>query len=308
MGYTLSFISSIFFTLYIVLKKFTKQKNKNYNLFVGLGYFLCSLTVFLCLKSFKIINEPWFDFRLLWACLGGFMWAIALVMLMSAIDRIGVARAGQYKNLQAPFGALLILFVLSEFKDMNVFIIILAIVLTFLGAICFSIQEQNVRIELKGVFMAVASAVCYSMNSVIRKMVTEFGFVYSQQLYSSLAIVISIAILLFFINGVDKNKGDKRGFWLKIKKECVGENVECGKDNYIGLGAGLSYFLASIFITLSYTDISGTVAFIISQLCTVWTALSGVFIFREISFKKHWSRILIGLVFSITGIILLSLS
>jgi len=303
------FISSIFFTLYIILKKFTKRKFRSYNLFFGLGYFICSLVVFSCLKFFNVTNEPWFDIYLLWACLGGFLWAMALILLMLAIDRIGVARAGQYKNLQAPLGSLLILFLLSEFKDINLYVVISAIFLTFLGALCYSVNAESGYIDLLGISMAIASAILYSINSVIRKMVTGLGFVYSQQLYSSLTIVISIMLFLLVVNKIKTNKPTKKQDWEKVRKECTPcVNNFNFKDSCIGLCAGLSYFLASILLTLSYTYISGTVAFIVSQSCAVWTALVGVFVFREMSFKKHWIRILIGLLFSVIGIMLLSFS
>lgn len=286
MGYIFSVISSIFFTLYIIAKKFAKHRCRSYTLFVGIGYFLCASITFVIMKTCFNIDEPWFDVRLLWATLGGVCWSIGLVLFMLAIDRIGVTRAGQYKNLQTPFGSLLILFVLSEYKSFNLILIFLAIISTLLGAICYSINEDKSRGNFKGVIMAVISAIFYSFNSLLRKMSAGFGFVYSQQAYTSLAIVVCLSL-----------------FTLCYKRK---ENA-FGADDAIGLGAGISYYIASITLTLAYTYIAGTVAFTISQFCSVWITLCGIFMFHEISFKRHWLRISVGIALSILGIVLLAL-
>ncbi len=292
MGYIFSLVASVFFTLYIILKKLAKKRCSTYTFFVGLGYLTCSVIVFVIMKTIFSLEEPWFDIRLLWACLGGLLWAIALVLFMAAIDRIGVARAGQYKNLQAPIGSLLILFALGEYQSSNLWFILTAIFLTFLGALCYSVQQEEGKIDKVGIMMAVASALCYSANSLIRKMVTGFGFIYSQQAYTSLTITVCLFIFLLF---------------RKNNISACNERENFRKTNLVGLTAGVCYFLASITLTLSYTYISGTVAFTISQLCTVWIALCGVFVFKEICFKKHWARIVLGLVLSFFGILMLTL-
>lgn len=286
MGYIFSAISSIFFTLYIIVKKFAKHKCRSYTLFVGIGYFVCATSVFIIMKICFYIAEPWFDIRLFWAILGGICWSIGLVLFMLSIDKIGVTKAGQYKNLQTPIGALLILFVLSEYQHGNLLLILIAILLTFLGALCYSVSEGNKGSDLKGIVMAIVSAIFYSFNSLLRKMSTGLGFVYSQQAYTSLAIVIFLGIFTLFYK-----KGSKM----------------LGKDDLIGIGSGVSYYLASIALTISYTYISGTVAFTISQFCAVWITLCGIFVFHEISFRKHWLRVSLGILLSISGIVLLVL-
>ena len=286
MGYIFSAISSIFFTIYIIVKKFAKNKCRSYMLFVGLGYFVCASTVFVVMKTCFNLDEPWFDIHLLWAVLGGVCWSIGLVLFMISIERIGVTQSGQYKNLQTPIGSLLILFVMSEYQSSNLWIVLVAIVLTFLGALCYSINEGEQGSDLVGIIMAVISAVFYSLNTLMRKLSASLDFVYSQQAYTSLAIVLCLGIFSLFYNKKEK-------FW--------------DRDDWIGVGSGVSYYLGSITLTLAYTYISGTVAFTISQFCAVWITLCGIFMFHEISFKKHWFRILMGIVLSILGIVLLVL-
>jgi len=62
---------------------------------------------------------------------------------------------------------------------------------------------------------------------------------------------------------------------------------------------------ASFFSTLAYKYILDSIAFTIVQLNAVWTVLVGILIFKEIDFKKNWARILTGIVFAITGVIML---
>ena len=75
------------------------------------------------------------------------------------------------------------------------------------------------------------------------------------------------------------------------------------KDNLLGIVGGVVYFFASFFSTLAYKYIPGSIAFTIVQLNAVWTVLVGILVFKEI--KKHWQRIIAGIILAIIGVIML---
>ena len=72
--------------------------------------------------------------------------------------------------------------------------------------------------------------------------------------------------------------------------------------------AGIVYSLACIFNMLAYKEIAGSVAFSIIQANTIWTVLLGIFLFKEINFKKNWLRLCSGFILVIGAIALLVLA
>ena len=143
-GYICALISSLFFTAYVIPKKMSKQKPIIYSLFMGLGFFIVSIIMFIINKS--IINNPLENLTnpvLLLSGLGGILWLIGSVLFLSAIDKIGLSRSNQWKNLQGPIGAILTLTFLSEFMNTKVAYIILAVVFILLSAMLFTIKKKR---------------------------------------------------------------------------------------------------------------------------------------------------------------------
>ena len=66
------------------------------------------------------IEENLLNPHLLFACFGGIVYTIASTFVLSSIDKIGLAKANQWKSLQGPIGTFLILVLLSEVKNTKV--------------------------------------------------------------------------------------------------------------------------------------------------------------------------------------------
>ena len=116
-GYTLAIISSIFFSLYIIPRKFTKLDPIYFSLLVGIGFFVSSSLLYLgrFFFGFHEAIQP----EILWSILGGVLWAVGLVSLVKSIDTLGLTRSNQWKNLQGPIGVILSLVILNEFAHVN---------------------------------------------------------------------------------------------------------------------------------------------------------------------------------------------
>ena len=286
MGYLFAIISSLFFTFYVIPKKISKQTPTKYSLFMGLGFFTISLIIYIISKIF--INNPQETLLnpiLILSGIGGILWLIGSIFFLTAIDKIGLSRSNQWKNLQGPIGAILTLVFLYEFIQTKVIYIILAIIFILISAMLFTIKNKDERIvDKKGIIYAILSALFFGTNALIQKYATNNGLVYSQQVYFSGSVFISAFVYLFV-----KEKNIK--FLRDIKS----------KDNILGIIGGFIYFFASFFSTLAYKYIPGSIAFTIVQLNAVWTVL----VFKEIDFKKNWIRILLGIILAIIGVIML---
>lgn len=290
MGYLFAVISSLFFTAYVVPKKLSKQTPIKYSMFMGLGFFIVSLIMFYINKILVYNpNETLLNPILVLSGLGGVLWLLGSVFFLTAIDKIGLSRSNQWKNLQGPIGAILTLTFLSEFMQTKIIYIILAIISILMSAMLFTIRNSKEKIvDKKGIIYAILSALFFGTNALIQKYATNNGLVYSQQVYfSGLVFISSIVYLLMTEKNINALKN--------IKK----------KDNILGIIGGCTYFFASFFSTLAYKYIPGSIAFTIVQLNAVWTVLVGIIIFKEINFKKHWLRIILGILLAIIGVIML---
>ncbi len=291
MGYLYAILSSVFFTLYIIPKKLCNQKTHIYVLFMGIGDLIISIIMWFSAYFFGM-KENFFNPWLLLSCLSGVFWFTASIFFLEGVNRIGLSRASQYKNLQGPIGAILILFLMSEADTVNLYLIFAAILFVFLGAAAFTISEDKTKkINITGILMAIMSAVFFGVNAFFKKLMIGSDYVYGQQFWQALFIVISA---LTYIIIKDKNLNH-----LKNTTK---------KENYIALMAGSSYYLATFFMLMSYKYILGSVAYTVSQLYALWVIIICIFIFKEINFKKHKIRIITGVIFVILGIIVLLLS
>lgn len=293
MGYLFAIISSLFFTAYVVPKKVSKQTPIKYSLFMGLGFFVVSIVMYIINKMGGYHpQETLLNPILILSAFGGILWLIGSIFFLTAIDKVGLSRSNQWKNLQGPIGAVLILIFLSEFRQTKVIYIMLAIIFILISAMLFTIKNQNEKVvDKKGILYAILSALFFGINALIQKYVTNQGLVYAQQVYFSGFVLISAGIYLL---GKEKNIE----FLKNIKS----------KDNILGIVGGCIYFFASFFSTLAYQYIPGSIAFTIVQLNAVWTVLVGILVFREINFKENWKRIIAGIILAIIGVIMLLLA
>ena len=290
LGYTFAFISSIFFTCYVVPKKISKQNPINYSLFMGIGFFITAIIIFTINKA-TVYNdkETLLNPILILSGIGGILWLIGSIFFLTAIDKIGLSRSNQWKNLQGPVGSLLILIFLSEFLETSAIYIVLAIISILISAILFTVKNKEEKIiDKKGIIYAVLSALFFGINALIQKYATNNGLIYSQQVYFSGMVFVSA---LIYIAIKDKN--------IKVLKEIK------RKDNLLGILGGIIYYFASFSSTLAYKYIPGSIAFTIVQLNAVWTVLVGILIFKEINFKENWMRIITGIIFAIMGVVML---
>lgn len=286
LGYIYALIVSLLFSLYFVPRKISTLSPAAYTMFVGFGFFIPSILYCFTLNDFDILTNP----MLLLCVLVGILWMMGFVFFTISIDKLGLSRSNQWKNLQGPIGAILSLLILAEHRTANVFLILAAITAIFISAALFSVKKDTERkIDTHGIYFALIAGFLFGLNSVIQKYVTvNVAEIPPQQLYFSAGVFFSALVYL----------------QLKDKSLSVIKNT-FSKNGMLALFAGILYFAANYFQIKSNQIIPNSISFTIIQFNAVWTVLIGILIFKEIDLKKHWKRVVLGLIFAILSIIIL---
>lgn len=288
-GYFFAILSSMFFGLYIIPKKLVKVDSKYYLVYMSFGFFVISLLMYIISLFTGKNTENLFSFELLLVCIRGISWLIASNLFLMSIDRIGMVRATQYKNLKGPLGVLFTLIILAEYRVTNVLFVIIAAILTFISAVCFTIKKDNNKsVDMKGILYALFSSLFLAFNAVIQKYITSCGYIYTQQLYQSITIMICSIIWVLF--------KDKNVLGLK--------NISL-RNKFLACLGGVLYYFATYLNTLSYKYLPASIAFTIINMSGVWSVFVGILIFKEIKFKSNWKRVVLGLFLTIFAIIAL---
>ncbi len=287
-GYILAILSSIFFGIYIIPKKLSKIDTKYYLFYMSLGFVFISLITYLFTLLTGNNNESIFHPVLILVILRGISWFLASNLFLISIDKIGMSRSTQYKNLKGPFGVLLTLIFLEEFKVTNVFLVLFAALLTFVSALLFTIKKDNSKVDKFGIIYACIASLFLGVNALIQKYVTNSGFIYTQQLYQSITIMI---VSYICVKIKDRN--------VKVMKNIT------YMDKILAFFGGLLYYFATYFNTLAYKQLPASIAFTIVNMSGVWSVLIGILTFKEINFKRNYKRIVIGILLSIIAVIVL---
>jgi len=315
-GVILSLIVSVLFAVYAVPRKYSKQNPALYTMWVGIAYLAGSIAVCSVVWGFGLQEqENLLDTRHLLSALRGVAWVCGTACFNIAIDKIGLVRFNQWKNFQGPIGTLLMLTFLDEVVGAKAVWLLAGMMAMFISAVLFTITWERGRPACKlqktrsvgtrhalslhlwfcnypspsqsGILYALLAAACFGFTAFINKIVTNQGFIYSQLLYHSLSVVVAAAALFIIQTGKPKEI-------LRISRECLPPAM-----------SGAMFLVATILSIFSYTMITGGVAWSITQLNAVWTMLIGIFIFREVSFRKHRRRIISGFAFAVAAIALL---
>lgn len=287
MGYLTAFLSSIFFSFYIIPRKLNKMTPVVFSLYMSLGFFVSTTILYGYQISVGLDEKP--SIVLLWSVLAGIIWATAFVAFVTSIDFIGLSRSNQWKNLQGPVGVFLSLFLLGEYTVSNPFFALLAAVSIFLSALFFTntSQDRKKHLRIRGVYLASLSALGFGSVAVIQKYVTEHSGVYYQQVVWSFSIFISLLVFIVITRKLNTLFGNSK------------------KDLLLATGAGVIYLGASMFQLISYKYIPAAIGFTIIQLNALWTISIGIAVFKEIDLKIHYRKVIYGFIFTLVGVLLL---
>ena len=142
LGVILSILVSILFSTYAVPRKFSQQNVILYTMYVGLAYFFGSIIWCTVIWSLNIYpKENLLDWWHLFSVLRGFIWTGGIVCFNLAIDKIGLSKFNQWKNLQGPIGSILVLAILNDVSGAKIIFLILGIIAILISALLFTIKR-----------------------------------------------------------------------------------------------------------------------------------------------------------------------
>ena len=319
LGVVYSILVSVLFSAFAIPRKFTKQNSLAYTIWVGMAFFITTALFYFVMSISGLgYNENLFSVWHLMSAGQGILWAVGSACVFSAVDKIGLSKSTQWKNLQGPIAAVLMLIFLSDVVGLKILFVVGGTLAMFISALLFSIQnkQQSKKQSVGAVLLSLAGALCYGLCAFSQKMLTNQGFVFSPVVYFSLFVFITATIIYAI-----KHKNIKSAFVPTepllinpFKKEYSAEShdlpmqkqkLSVFKQMLPPIIVGVVYSAAAILNMLAYKEIAGSVAFSIIQLNTVWTILAGILIFKEINFKQNVLRITLGFVFAIGAIALL---
>ena len=290
LGVIFSIIVSVLFAVYAVPRKFSSMNAALYTFWTGAAYFAGACLVCAAVWGFGL-GEPE-DMTSSWhwlSLLRGVIWALGTVAFNMAIDRIGLARFNQWKNLQGPIGSILMLCFVTDVAGEKIVWVALGTVAMFVSAMLFTIKSDGggQKSALGGILLALFAAVCFGATAFINRLITAQGFIYSQLFFHSLAVTVT-ALAAFLIT-----------------KRTPKEIFRPDKTVLLPMMTGVMFLAATVLTIFSYMQIPGSVAWSITQLCAMWTMLIGIFVFKEVRFRAHRTRIIAGFAFAFAAIGLL---
>ncbi|MDR2829043.1 MAG: GRP family sugar transporter [Mycoplasmataceae bacterium] len=291
-GLLFAFLTSIVITGYTIPRKYSKESVHVYTVFFAVALLLTTLLWYgICMAFNKDLwyvggekhQLEWNIWELL-AIGKGALFCVSIIFFNFSIDKLGLARSNQWKNLKTPIAALLMIPLLKDVTGIEILYTVIAMLLLFCAALLIETKNKalikNKKQLTLGIMFGLGTAVLTGVHQFFTKMLTNQHYVTSQLVYTGIGI-LAVAIIYTLIMG--------RGF----KPLIAGFKNSC----WLPLLGGAIFFLSSLFNVIAYAHISGVVASNITQLSTVWTLVFSILVFKEINLKKDWWRISLGIVF-----------
>lgn len=291
-GFVLGLLSAVFFTFYIIPQKVEKLDVTTYIWMVGVGVIVTTMIPYFAVGMPPF--GPWSGRVLALTCGAG--WAMGTLCFATGVTRIGLALATPIKNTTGILGTLVGLVLFREYRTTDPWLCTAGSLLIVAAAIVIGLTNTPTtsterRCTVTGVLCALGAAVCYASYLYPMKMaVQQMGF-------WSFAPWMGFGIL-----------GMATGAVL-VRRNGIRELVSYPPRTYgIAMLGGVSWAIALICLTSSMTMVDLAVAWSLAQLNTVPAVILGILVFREVSFRREWVKISLGIVAAVVGTLLLGLA
>ena len=318
LGFIFAVIVSVLFAVYAIPRKHSQQNVILYTMWMGIAYFVGTIILIFIIWGFGFESpENLLSPYHLLTVLRGFIWVIGMALYNIAIDKIGLTRFNQWKNIQGPVGSLLILLIIVPalglaISGAQLLFLALGIIVMFASALLFQIktdatEDPNLQHNTKrntalGITCALLCGICFGVTALLNSWVSQPAlvggdvFTFSQLLYHSTSLIVfSVIISMLFGSGTAKSRAK--------------EIFRVNKKTWLPIIAGFMFMIATLLTIYSYRMIdNNAIPWSITQLNVLWTVLIGVFIYREVSFKQHWIRLTAGTLMAVMACVLLFLA
>ena len=282
MGYLYAIIASLFQAFYVVPRKFSKASPDVYTYFAALGFLIFAL-----IKYFIDGGANFIDTRLIASVGMGICWAVGTVFFMVGIEKIGLAKSRQWSRFSYPITILVAFTFLHEHHSMNMWIFSAVFMAIVVAAWLLTFNTgQGARALKSGIEYSLASAIFFGIMPSLLKVASGANANAQQVVISASAV---ITILLFML----------------IRRRSLTPLCKIFTPDHLWpIVGGFGYMITSLLAILAYRYMPAVIGSTIIQLVAVWSILIGVFIFGEISWRRHRHRIILGTALVIAAILL----
>ncbi len=276
--------SALGFALYVVPRKLSKEDNITFTFWMSVTFTLMSLILYLI----NGLNESSSILNLVLSSLTGLIWTFAFICYIKSIQMIGLIRANLWKNADNVLGVILPLIFLQEYLAVNVFVVIASTICITLGAFIFSmdkVEELSKKQKIMGIVLALAAATIFGTNALLSKMISTDGVIYTQLIIKSITVLISMIIV------------------MKLSKKSFTFNFNVNKHSLL---SGIIYSFGNLCLFLGFSRALGTEVWLVNQCDAIVIFVLGLFVFKEIDYKKHWLIYTVAIVLTFLGVYLIA--
>jgi len=289
-GFILGILSAVFFACYMVPQKLIRMDNTTFLWVMSLGVVLTSLIPYLLTGCPHRATPTQIGLSLL--C--GLVWCLGTLSFASAIGHIGLALATPIKNTTGVIGTLVGLVAFQEWKTTQPLLCLLGSAL-IVAAAMFIGQTGPADVPRRsmaaGIFFSLVAAICYASYLYPMKLVVVAigNWEFVPWMAAGIFLMATIAVLLR-PNGLhDAFRYPPRDYALA------------------SLG-GVSWAIALYCLNGSLASVGLAIAWSLAQLNTIPAVFFGIVLFHEISPRKQWPKLLLGLLAATAGTIMLGLA
>jgi len=292
-GYGLATLALVLFGLYMVPRKLISLRDRPFVLSMSLGIVLTATVAGLLVHHTPLrAGQPGAWYAL--AC--GPLWYFGILLYSVSVSEMGLTLSTPIKNTTAVLGTLIGLIVFAEWRETKPLEAVLGSVLVVASAVIISrTGESDCRrscLSVRGTLAALGAAVCFAAYTVPLKDAQRAGLD-----TVTLVAIMGCGILPTALLAYAVTDRQWREWWGAPRRE-HGWALVCGAI----------WVLATYAMAEAIRHIGLAITWPFTNLNTIVTVACGILIFREISVRKFWKVLLLGLVVGVVGVALLGLA
>lgn len=305
LGVITACLAAFFFGVYILPRKRSGLDPVTYQLWTSL--FIPTVIVIVMLFARQTPpDQPW-EIATLFGC--GFLWSIGATAYSVAVDDVGVTRSTPVKNLGPVLTTIYGIVVFREFSLGDpVFLsaavggsVLMAVAAVIVGRTTAPAKERarafleslspedRHRYSVRGYWMALLAAFCFSTYTVPLKMVINAGNTSLESLVWMALGVVPASWLAYFVRN--------RRLWPRYPGHS--EMFRAGQTGVYWAAAGILGAAAMTMIPMS-------VSWPITNISSLVAMAFGIWFFKEVRVSEHRRDIALGLLGTAAGIGLLA--
>ena len=292
-GYGLATLALVLFGLYMVPRKLTGLRDRPFVLSMSLGIVLTTtLASLLVHRTPLLTGQPGAWLAL--AC--GPLWYLGILLYSVSVSEMGLALSTPIKNTTAVLGTLVGLIVFAEWRETRPVQALLGSILVVASAVIISrTGEDDCRrscLTLKGTLAAVGAAMGFAAYTIPLKFAQRAGLD-----TVTLVAVMGWGILPTALVAFAVSDRSWRAWWGTPRRE-----------HAYAVLCGAIWVVATFAMAEAIRRIGLAITWPFTNLNAIVTVACGILIFHEISARKYWKVLLLGLVVGVVGVGLLGLA